>query len=223
MEEWERKLAEVSKKAWDDFHKAGFRRGTHEAEQFEKGVLKTIENWVKANPPPAQAVVKGGQGAREVKNSTQAIEELNLANRSAKAAKLAEGERMLNNIRRTNNFRRGIEGTTNLATIVGVAGTMGLGTLAVVVAKAAVKMLIEDMVISGALKLTDYASIAWQQATMPRTMREAEAMYQCYAQSCRSVVRFPDEKVGTVLMLPVDTRENWLASNYGVRWDALSR
>jgi hypothetical protein len=218
MEEWERKLAEVTKNAWADFHKSGFT-----GDNFKQGVINKIEAWVKANPPPPQAVVKGGESARVVKTTGQTIEEINMANRSAQAAKLAEGERMLGRMRRANGFRRGVEGTMTLGTIVGVAGTMGLGTGAVLVAKAALKLLIEDMAISGAISLTEHALTAWEQATMPSTVREAECMYQSYAQSRRQWVRFPDEKFGTFVELPLERKEVWLAKTYGVRWDALSK
>jgi hypothetical protein len=221
MEEWNRKLQEVTKAAWDDFHKMGLRPGSHEAEQFEKGVLARIAAWVKANPPPAQAVAKAGEGAKAIRSSAQVIEDLNWANRNAQAIKLGETSRMMGSLRRANGIRRNTEAFMNSTYLVGLVGSGGLAAGAVLVAKAVVKMLIEDMAISGTIKLSEYALKAYEQVTMPKTMREAEIMYRSYKENCTKVITYPVMSAPTVLHVPIKPKEIWLYEAYGIRWDAL--
>ncbi|MCB9959539.1 MAG: hypothetical protein H6843_13135 [Rhodospirillaceae bacterium] len=218
-EEWEAQLKKFTQECWDDFHKAGGRKGAHGTEEFEKMVEKRIAKWVETHPPPAGAVTKTVKAG---KSSAQAIEELNAANKSAQAMKVAEGERAMMRLRRAKNMGRGIEGVTNLSTIVGVTGTVGLGTAAVVIAKAAFKMWVEDQILNGAIKVTEQSLNAIELATMPNTVAQAETMYQAYVQSCHRITVI---RGGMVIRHdePVLSREHWLAKTYGVRWDALSK
>ena len=67
----------------------------------------------------------------------------------------------------------------------------------------------------------DRALSAIEQATMPDTAAEAEALYCSYAAPGDRRVAYK----GGVLhnQQPVMIREQWLATTFGIRWDALSR
>lgn len=217
--EWEAQLAKFTEECMEEFRKSGGWKGRQGTEAFEEAVEKKIAAWVKAHPPPAKVVKDVAQAG---KSGTQAIEEINAANKSAKAMKLAEGERAMMKLRRARNLGRGIEGATNLSTVVGVVGTAGFGTAAVVIAKAALKMWLEDQVLKVGIVGVEHSLNAIEQAMMPNTVEEAEMMYQAYVRSCHRITVI---RGGMVIRHdePELSREHWLAKTYGVRWDALSK
>ena len=210
---WQRCEKAFIKECWDSFHKSGWR-----AEAMEEGVLKKIAQWQMQNPAP---LIEPAKDAKKLRSAAEVIEEANLAKKSAEASKLADGVRAMEKLRMGRNIRRGTEGVTTLSTVVVGGASLGTGALAMLAAKAAFRMWVEDKLIDHAINFTDSALQAIAQATMPNTRAEAESLYAHYVKSCHHRVLSKGEIV--IIDEKPKQKEIWFAEKYGVRWDALSR
>jgi hypothetical protein len=233
-------LVRLHKFMRDEAHRMGWEKvAGHIDPQFIKSMEQAVRGWMEKHPPtglqyarrtwtrrpPTPGNVNPNMPAH-LKGAAVIDEERRLA----KIKTLGSATEAASGMRRWQSARHGVRGAANLVGMMIGMGTVGVGFLAskaglAFMAKFAARWYIEDRIIDwGASKLVPMMA-AIDEACCPATVAEAEMQYAAYLAG-RHVTRI-NPKTGEYVELhdpkPAMSREEWLASAYGVRWDVLRR
>jgi len=227
-QQWMQRLKAFSLKKAKELDLAGQHVGRNQEVMQQKKLQyeREIAKWVAKNPPPKEAPKPATYKTKPLTN--ERIHELQ---RNADWGHVShtleiddtvetvkDVEKTADTGRTIRRMRRGQQG----ASTIGLAAMGGLGGVGLAV----VKIALEEIAFSIGEKVLSEVLLDLRYALMPNTRAEAERAYQKYCihngvTSPGYPYVSPTGETPTIRRNPLMSKEEWLRTTYGIRWDTL--